>query len=473
MWVNVSHSIQFCLGALLVLLLVSPARAVETTTSDHGTAPPAASSSSDGATPEPATPATSETPAAESTTDSAPPRVAQPSPSGGADPQETARIIAELRAELSSARALLKELGVQPDGAQPAERPTVPAPSTGSVQPALPSASPESPKPQLKKPRNGPVAVVPTLAPHQPKAISEYGPISVGHPHEGYLVNGMEMPKGPHWSITAPQHRWGTEETIDALIHCIERVNEKFPQGTPPAMLGSLSAKNGGLVPPHKSHRTGRDVDFYFYRTPGAKWYQAAKESDIDYPRTWAALRCVVTETDVDYVLIDQRRKDWIEAYALSQGEDPAWIRDLFHDRSVYHRALIKHVPGHVAHMHVRYVSPKARQCGRKLYDRLIAEGVVKAPEERVSHKVVEGDTLSVLAARYKTEPEALRQLNRLETDTIKVGQELVIRRRRDLRDAREPIYVPPRRLPPNPAPAVRSREHGPVASVSAPSGRS
>lgn len=45
--------------------------------------------------------------------------------------------------------------------------------------------------------------------------------------------------------------------------------------------------------------------------------------------------------------------------------------------------------------------------------------------DEYVSHVVRPGETLTGLARRYRTSPDVLRQLNRLEQDGIKVGQRL------------------------------------------------
>lgn len=45
--------------------------------------------------------------------------------------------------------------------------------------------------------------------------------------------------------------------------------------------------------------------------------------------------------------------------------------------------------------------------------------------EEYVPHIVRRGETLTGLARRYRTTPDVLRQLNRLEQDDIKVGQRL------------------------------------------------
>src|SRR5688572_14200027 len=163
------------------------------------------------------------------------------------------------------------------------------------------------------------------------KPLSSYGSISVGHPDVGFLVNGVPLPAAPYWRATAPSHAFGTREAVDELGHCVRRVRARFAD-TPPVMIGSLSKRGGGAVPPHKSHRTGRDADVYFYRKPGAKWFEAARERDIDLPRTWALLRCFVSETDIDFVLIDRKVQGWLERYALRSGEPRAWVQSLFRD---------------------------------------------------------------------------------------------------------------------------------------------
>jgi hypothetical protein len=56
--------------------------------------------------------------------------------------------------------------------------------------------------------------------------------------------------------------------------------------------------------------------------------------------------------------------------------------------------------------------------------DRLAREAPRRA-EEYVPHIVRRGETLTGLARRYRTSPEVLRQLNRLEQDEIQVGQRL------------------------------------------------
>jgi LysM repeat protein len=286
----------------------------------------------------------------------------------------------------------------------------------------------------------------------RPKPISSYGPISVGHPSAGYLVNGARMPAGNGWVLTAPKHAYATTETIEQLSHCLTRVRAEHP-GSPPVMLGSLSGKGGGKIPPHDSHRTGRDVDVYFFRQPGAKWHDAATRDDIDLVRTWALLRCFITDCDVDFVLIDRAVQNWLQAHAVSAGEPEPWVRRLFHDAKPGNwddHAVVREAPGHVAHMHVRFVSPNARKLGVELYDRLLGEGIIKAPRAALRHRVVRGETLSGIARRYRTRVATLQQLNRLKSTRIQIGQWLVIAPQVALRGAKDAVRIPPRRQPPS-----------------------
>jgi LysM repeat protein len=263
------------------------------------------------------------------------------------------------------------------------------------------------------------------------------------------LINAEQMPKGRQWVLTVPDHAFGTAETVANLVHCIRRVAELF-EDTPPVMIGSISARSGGPLPPHKSHRTGRDVDIYFYRKPGTKkWFEKATAGDLDAPRTWALLRTIITDTDVEFVLIDRFVKELLETYALAIGEEPAWISVLFHGEGKYKNPLVKHVPGHTAHMHVRFVSAAARERGRRAYDRLVEQGHVTPPSKEVSHSVVRGDTLIGLSKKYRISVSEIQRLNGLETTLIRVGQRLKLREREDLVGAREPVVVPQRRLPP------------------------
>jgi hypothetical protein len=54
-----------------------------------------------------------------------------------------------------------------------------------------------------------------------------------------------------------------------------------------------------------------------------------------------------------------------------------------------------------------------------------VAKAPPPRPDEYVPYTVRRGETLTGLAARFRTSPDVLRQLNQLTTDDIKVGQRL------------------------------------------------
>lgn len=284
-----------------------------------------------------------------------------------------------------------------------------------------------------------------------PSEIAQLGPLSVGHPAEGFLVNAVSMPRSRRWVVSMPEHGFATRETIDGLVHCIDSVAARFPN-TPAVVLGSLSAREGGRIAPHKSHRTGRDADVYFYRQPGAQWSRAATLEDIDLPRTWALLRCFITDTDVDMILLDERVQGWLERYALDAGEPEAWVRSLFNDLPSEPAAVVRHEPGHVAHFHVRFTSPEARRAAARAYERLVKLGVVAPEYKKLEHVVQSGETLSHIARAYKLSLAELRALNNLRGHLIRKGQKLTVRQPVAVKGVAQPVHVPARRLPPAPA---------------------
>lgn len=269
-------------------------------------------------------------------------------------------------------------------------------------------------------------------------------------------MNGVRMPEGKYWTVALPRYAYGTEETIVGLIRCITLVNQRYPN-SPKVIIGSISKENGGPFAPHKSHQSGRDADVGFYYNPGYPVAKPGTRENLDVERTWALVRAFVTETDVDMILIDIKVQRLLEVHALRRGEDPAWLKSLFHGNGTPYSSLIKHVPGHDAHMHVRFSSPVARARGQVAYETLVQQGHLKLRRTEVKHRVARGDTLLGIAARYHTSVDTIRTLNRLDSTTIKVGQALIIQRPEHLRGVFEPIIVPKRRLPADPAPNSRA----------------
>ncbi len=285
---------------------------------------------------------------------------------------------------------------------------------------------------------------------HDPSSL---GPMSVGAPNGGALVNSVQLPEDSRWERVSPGAAWGTRETIDYLSNAIGRVVEQYPDSLPVA-IGHISERNGGPIRPHKSHQSGADVDVgYYYKPDAHKWYQRATRDNLDLPRTWALVRALITETDARMILIDQAIQGWLREYAESINEDSAWLNDVFGAKGGGRPALIRHVSGHATHLHVRFYNPIAEETARRCYADLVALGKVKVQPSFVSYKARKGDTLLALAKRFGTTVKAIKRANALRSNTILAKRVYkipsAVKHKISLSSAR---VVPPRRLPPTPS---------------------
>jgi penicillin-insensitive murein endopeptidase len=247
------------------------------------------------------------------------------------------------------------------------------------------------------------------------------GSISIGTPNSGQLLNGVQPKESPLYHLVDPSHAWGTEETVDYLCHALSVVARLHP-GTPAVDIGHLSAKVGGPIRPHHSHQSGRDVDLgLYYRDIGTRWYTHATRDTLDVPRTWTLIRTLVTDTDIEMILLDQSLQDVIKDYAQSVETETAWVSHLFHTSGA-RAAVVRHSPGHTTHMHLRFFNPIAQQSAKRLAHILPSRRIERVSTNYVVHVATSGDTLAKLASRYHTTIGAIRQANRMHDFQLFVG---------------------------------------------------
>ncbi len=278
---------------------------------------------------------------------------------------------------------------------------------------------------------------------------SQLGSISLGAPSGGRLFNAIQMPADdPRWELVDAAHAWGTQETVQYLSRAIGKVHEQFP-GSPKLYIGHISAKQGGHLSPHLSHQAGRDVDIsYFYTDERAGWYARAGAHNLDLPRTWAFVRALITETDVELILIDHSLQALIRRYALQIGEDEAWVHGLFRGQGKL-RPLIVHAKGHATHIHVRFYNPVAQETARRAYTSLVTRGLVQPPTYYVSHKVKPGETLGMLSRKYGVDVSTIKKANGLRRSLIRAGRVYRIPKSGGVRALPARVTIPARRLPP------------------------
>lgn len=166
---------------------------------------------------------------------------------------------------------------------------------------------------------------------------------SVGVPHRGVLTSGVELPeRGPGYVRYRPRGRnhWGIPRLLTAIEAVAIEVERDFPGGAP-LVVGDLSGPQGGRIPGHRSHRTGRDVDFLFYvttpsgapvRSPGfvrfgpdglARVPETRRYVRVDLERNWRLVTAlgVLEPRSTQWVFVSRDIEALLIDYALARGE--------------------------------------------------------------------------------------------------------------------------------------------------------
>jgi penicillin-insensitive murein DD-endopeptidase len=193
---------------------------------------------------------------------------------------------------------------------------------------------------------------------------------SIGVPHSGVQTRAAELPRRgagyERFRPTSPVY-WGHPRLVGAIQRAAQAVHEERPGGAP-LVVGDLSGRNGGKIPRHNSHRTGRDVDFLFYvttpsgvpvRTPGfiplgADGLAQLEDGSfirLDVERQWLFFKELLTdpEIDVQFLFMSRDLEALIIEYALAKETDLALV---WHAQTV----MIQPVDSlpHADHVHMR-----------------------------------------------------------------------------------------------------------------------
>ncbi|HKE13275.1 MAG TPA: penicillin-insensitive murein endopeptidase [Kofleriaceae bacterium] len=189
---------------------------------------------------------------------------------------------------------------------------------------------------------------------------------SIGRPQTGYLVSGKHMPANPKlYYLRRPERAWGTSYTVDHLVRAIKQVHRRFPR-LPALAIGDISARHGGRISLHGSHRSGRDADigFYFRKPPRGypRAFAVATADNLDFNATWALIS-TLCKTAAD------QSAGGVERIYMTYGTQAIFYRlarqhhvpreqlEWFqypHGRRADH-GIIRHEPGHEEHFHVRF----------------------------------------------------------------------------------------------------------------------
>jgi penicillin-insensitive murein endopeptidase len=187
------------------------------------------------------------------------------------------------------------------------------------------------------------------LAPLLPGCLATPTPLapgvrgSVGVPHLGVQTDAVELPaRGNGYVRFRPQGKnyWGVPRLVRLIEGAAAHVAATLP-GSPRLVVGDLSARRGGKISGHNSHRTGRDVDLLFYVTTPAGVpiqnsgfighegdslgfvHETAEFIRLDVPRQWELVKYMLSQSDVgvQFMFASQDVEALLIDYALARGE--------------------------------------------------------------------------------------------------------------------------------------------------------
>lgn len=196
------------------------------------------------------------------------------------------------------------------------------------------------------------------------RSSSTPAPISRGRANKGRMYHSRPMPEGAGFFLR--DHRpnsWGNDTTIRALVTVFANYAQAFP--TAPAInVGDLSKQNGGKLKPHKSHQSGRDVDFGFAHTAATaqsakQHFTRASRSNLDVEKTWFLVEQLARTGSVQVIYVDNAVQKLLYQYAapkLTPEQREYFFSIPRHSNSS--SALLRHWPGHKNHFHVRFKCP-------------------------------------------------------------------------------------------------------------------
>jgi penicillin-insensitive murein endopeptidase len=198
---------------------------------------------------------------------------------------------------------------------------------------------------------------------------------SQGTVSRGLLEGGERLAaRGKSYRFYRPGRRqWGTPELNGLIVRASDSVAAAHPGSV--LLVGDMSAREGGFIGGHRSHRSGRDVDFAFYSTdPGRRpvdgfplvhfdrfgvGVREGRAVRFDAERNWLLVEALLTDTKaaVQWLFVSEGVKALLLEWALEGGRPHEIIE---------RAATVLHQPRdalpHDDHFHLRiYCPPKPR----------------------------------------------------------------------------------------------------------------
>jgi len=164
----------------------------------------------------------------------------------------------------------------------------------------------------------------------------------------------VQLKEGKRFHLRRPWRTYATRTTVELVRQAIVDTLDDLPKAHVLA-VGDLSQESGGWITEHASHQSGRDVDIgLFYKTqpkgyPGS--FVKATKTTLDAAATWRLISNLARTRNEDggaqFIFLDQQLQGVLLAWAEAAGVSDKRIANVV--------AVMRHVPHHNDHIHVRF----------------------------------------------------------------------------------------------------------------------
>lgn len=174
-----------------------------------------------------------------------------------------------------------------------------------------------------------------------PSPLAPHWAGSIGLPHRGVLTKPSELAAegAGYRTLAANERHFGTPRFVAAIERAAARVVQERPDSV--LTVGDLSARNGGHISSHSSHRSGRDADLLLYMTTlegvpiastsfvsvgtdGLAWDEPNKRFlRLDVERQWLLVKALVEDPEarVQWLFVSRPVEAILIEWARARGE--------------------------------------------------------------------------------------------------------------------------------------------------------
>ncbi len=188
----------------------------------------------------------------------------------------------------------------------------------------------------------------------KPSEVKKVRDRSIGAPWSGRLQAPARLEEGKRYHLRRPWRTYGTRTTVELVRQAVLDTLQDFPKAHDLA-IGDLSQESGGWISEHASHQSGRDIDIGLFYKKQPKGYPAAfiaaTKATLDAPATFRLIsKLAATRNEdggVQFIFVDQRLQNVMLAWAEKAGVSEKRIANAV--------AVMRHIPHHNDHLHVRF----------------------------------------------------------------------------------------------------------------------